>query len=133
METTITLRTENGNTIEANLLAQSLTGSILLHETCEQNKHKGERRTYSLTHAGTLFAICTGILQRKDAERLMDRLDSRFDWNFRSIFSPKCWELGKNQEFLDMLNGVRRYGGRFTSGHDYTYRRWLREFEHLKR
>jgi len=128
----ITLRAENGTHIEAKLLAQTLSGNILLHETCLQNKHTGEGRTYSLTHGGTMFAICTGILRRADAERLMEDLDSRFDWNFRSIFSPKCWALGKNQEFLDALNAVRRYGGRFTSGHDYTYRRWLREFEYMK-
>jgi len=130
---TIILRAENGTAIEAKLLAQTLRGNILLHETCDTNKAKGEGRTYSLTHRGTMFAICTGIRRRKDAEKLMDNLESRFDWNFRSIFSPKCWELGKNQEFLDMLNGVSRYGGRHTTGHDYTYRRWLREFEHLKR
>ena len=124
MENTLNVVTENGNILPTQIISRSLCGNIALHYTHDGNKRKGEGNTYTLTHVGTLNAICTGIMRREDAERLMDTLATKYDWNIRSRWSLKVWQRGSDSAFLNLVNSVRRFGGKRTAGHSMSVYTW---------
>jgi hypothetical protein len=131
METTLNVLnvlSEDRNTIPTPILVRSLCGNLVLHHTIEGNKRRGEGDTYTIAHKRTTFAVCMGILNREDAEYLLDELSQRFDWTFRSHMSRKVWAYGQSREFLDMLNSVPRHGERATMGHSLSYHAWRKHY-----